>query len=1442
MFNRKKKSNCFKNKWLKYFIGVLLLGTVLFILSFKTTVPILANSKNDVEKSATKMIDNPSKRTKNKPDKRSILKALDPVENESGLKVTPKALILKQNANFPNLDYESGLKVLFSERVIPHPESGVQYKYVNADGSPISPSSEQVGFQKIYVEVTENYSHTSIRVPIPVTIYDAETTFLLQKQVALQIDQTIDKIVLYPGDTADKTEEQLKQVVKTKANIHSWNVEDGTEVPVNVIKTTISSVSVGRYTAEIEVTIGFGTEQQKESIQKEVIVFGADRQTFLSLYHNNNNITNPTFPFFRYQTMTDMNASSARFQIVNENGDVLERFDTGTVGFHWAYVKMTDVRYKNITTIIKVPINITSKETTDLLNQKIMVKSNEKIVLYPDEIKGKSKKELITMIQSRTHLSAWDTQTGASVAATFNDTTVVNDSPVGSYTGTIKVELNGQTATTNRTVILFGADLKQPYYFTVDQYKEFIMGLDARFIFSRYQSVNNSASDRSTYEWVKNKAGDPTEPINTFNSSQPGFHWGYIKMTDKTHQDVSTVIPIPITVTADKQTVTTVTLESKVGMSFSSPILYSEDIKGKTAEQINQLVTQRISPKAWELTSGKDLDVRVTESNITNSSRGSKEATLTVTFEELLLTYKINVMVLPEKVFGDSGIEGWENIPLNSTNGVITNPINGSKIGFPRRGVSSYYQDNEIGFIVNDSAGRGYVYRDGLGKVSDIPGVNSKALYTSNINEWRRESGIGWDGVVSAIPSRLFLRKENMLKQILVDDTNQILYVYNLSLSRNLNFTIRLDMYNLSNTTKKFSMLESVDTDYYNDYVPIYSLGNNSGFYMQPSPDKRFTIKLKDAQGNWFSDYTKYIVGPYYSSNGADTGVSRGTNYFRSAFTADGLENKNHEADQIIVSGVDSAYQLGAPWKNIEPDEALKTGYEIFAGDELPYMQIKAKPEVFNVYSDYAKDFKTSYKLSKIPTENDYGTIYVTYPNGKEIETPFTSNSKKEFDSSLTISRDELPEQLNEKSGTILNYDTSLLAINEAEGPMKGLPSDQYVVSIAVYNLGAKPIPQIIKKGTAFTKKASEIIQDPVILPEHAASYEYEGEMPDTSTVGLTSVMVRMTDVDEPDKTTLIKIPVQVIDETPPIKGLYLFATNFNSGPELFQNLTQIEVNKLILEKSEAIAWDMATGSSKDVNLSVESTTLTPNPEKGSYKATLKAEKDTETIKKTITIDIQSNQKVNIEFVDETGTSLHEKVTFDKPIGTTIDLTKEKEVQQILQMILDKNYQLVKKPENETKVPVTGEESTVQYQFKGMLFVQSSPNFLNFGRKSLGLPFIKVEKAKYDKPLIVWDNRKNGGAWDLTATLKKPLTSQEDPSKILPSAIRYKISDTETVILSKNITQSIAERTHETKGQYNVSDEWDKNESGMFLEVPSGEVLQPGGYRATILWQVEQTP
>lgn len=1721
---------------------------------------------------------------------------LDPVEHESGLQATPKVLVLAQNEAFPNLNTEAGRNRIFSELVIPQPQYGASYTYVNEAGMPVTPDSSEAGFQLIYVEITEQYSLTSIQVAVPVTITGTGTSFLLDGRVALQVKDTNGKVILYPDEIKDKTAEQLYDLIKSRSEAKAWDTETGEEVSVAVVATTVDTTSVGTYKVDFEVSTGSDEEQEQAILQKDIVVFGGNPQAYVAVAQNGtlNLSTNPTNLFAKFQTVNSTTSTNATYQFVDEEGAALTRFDTSVAGFHWAYVKMTDKTYSGITTVVKVPVNVTNSETTALLSSAVMVQADTRVILYPDETRGKSVEELVALTQSKANLKAWNTRTGELVSAAFTATTV-NNATVGSYLGTITVELNGSQATTTRAVTVFGADPRA--YVTVNQNTTLSLGTNPTNLFSKFQTSTSSTSTNATYQFVdeegealtrfdtsevgfhwayvkmtdkintavtttikvpinvmssglttallsntvmvqataniilypdetrgksvdelvaltqskanlkawdmstgepvsaaftattvnnttvgaylgtitvssngnqatttrtvtvfgadpqtyvivnqngilalgtnptnlfskfrastsatatnatyqfvdengdaltkfdtseigfhwayvkmtdkintavattirvpvnvmssgvttallsntvmvqanekiilypdetrgknteellaliESKAdlkawnmstGEPVsaaftattvnnatvgsysgtitaalngsqatttrkvivfgadvheyvtieqndplslgtnptnlftkfqtlstnpistsatyqfvdedgEPVSNFDTSEFGFHWTYVKMTDKTDGAISTILRIPVTVTAEHRTTL---ISNKVGVGHNLLLLTANEIKGKTVPQILSLLNEQLNLSAWSLTSGEGLEVRIAESTITQTSRGNKEITLAITMGEETVTGSLTITVLPETAMGDT--EGWEIVPANAVDGFITNPINGSKLGFPRRGLTDSL-GNDIGFRIVDKENRGYVYNGGTGRVSDIPGIGSSPAYGS----WSRTYGLGNTGAESKITTKYFLRKGDILKEILVDQPNQVIYVYDLSLSRNLNFSVKLDMYNVSDAARNFSMLESVDTDYHTDHVPIYSLGNNSGFYMRPSNGLRFTIKLKDGQENWLSDYQKYIVGGFTS-----IGVSGGTNYFGSTFSGKGFETMNYAADRLLLSGTDSAYQLGAPWKSIAPDQALKTGYEVFAGDEIPYMELTAVPEVFNVYQDYAGEFKTSYKLSQIPSVGDIGTIYVTYPNGEESEIPFVGNSSKEFFGQLDIPRNTLPEQLNEEAGTIKEYNTSLLAINETEGPTNGLPSEETAVHINVYHLGATPIAQTIRKDSVWNKTAASLVQDPVILPGHTASYEYvnAGSPVDTSIVGLQYTEVRMIDTDEPERVTIIKVPVMIVDGTPPTNGLLLEAKEFSIRAEEVAELSEAEIHALILEKSDAVAWDIATGLSEGVTISVRSTTLTDQVEAGQiYTATIQADKEGQaTVIKTIDVTVIPNsQKVHVTFVDESGDPLHEPITLEGLIGATIDLTEEDEVQAAIAGILAEKYQLTQKPEDETAVPVQAAESTVTYHFKGTLQIQSSPNFLNFGRKSLGIPFIKIEHVTYDAPLIIWDNRKVSTPWTLTATVKKPLTSQEDALKTLPRALRYQVSADEQVTLYDGETIPVATRNTGGAATYDVSQEWQSNDVGPRVEVAAGEVLQDGGYRATILWQVTAVP
>ncbi|MGX7151272.1 hypothetical protein, partial [Enterococcus ureasiticus] len=85
-------------------------------------------------------------------------------------------------------------------------------------------------------------------------------------------------------------------------------------------------------------------------------------------------------------------------------------------------------------------------------------------------------------------------------------------------------------------------------------------GHDKLFATKRIPTTENDV----TYEWVANEAGDPTEPANTFDSSQSGLHISYIKMTDKTTPENTKVMAVPVTVTTEDETVE---IGGKAGLS-----------------------------------------------------------------------------------------------------------------------------------------------------------------------------------------------------------------------------------------------------------------------------------------------------------------------------------------------------------------------------------------------------------------------------------------------------------------------------------------------------------------------------------------------------------------------------------------------------------------------------------------------------------------------------------------------------------------------------------------------------------------------------------------------------------------------------------------------------------------------------------------------------------
>lgn len=219
---------------------------------------------------------------------------------------------------------------------------------------------------------------------------------------------------------------------------------------------------------------------------------------------------------------------------------------------------------------------------------------------------------------------------------------------------------------------------------------------------------------------------------------------------------------------------------------------------------------------------------------------------------------------------------------------------------------------------------------------------------------------------------------------------------------------------------------------------------------------------------------------------------------------------------------------------------------------------------------------------------------------------------------------------------------------------------------------------------------------------------------------------------------------------------------------------------------------------------------------------------------------------VIVKFVDRNGDELLTEVTIDDySAGQTIDLTDPVEGADVLtaiQTIENNRYQVFKRPDNETTVPVTSAGTTVTYVFDGTLSIYQAPKVIDFGVENVAGKDIRVDEPEYDQDFIIWDNRYQRSTWYLTAELETPLTRQAGSGTVISDAIRYrKINDdpSSEVILSSN-AHEIVDRSQSTD-TYNISDEWRAGNTGFKLEVPAGSVKGLGEYQATILWVLSET-
>lgn len=396
-----------------------------------------------------------------------------------------------------------------------------------------------------------------------------------------------------------------------------------------------------------------------------------------------------------------------------------------------------------------------------------------------------------------------------------------------------------------------------------------------------------------------------------------------------------------------------------------------------------------------------------------------------------------------------------------------------------------------------------------------------------------------------------------------------------------------------------------------------------------------------------------------------------------------------------------------------------------------------------------------------------------------------------------------------------------------------------------VYNLAVNdPVPD----ANFFVKNATDTNPSPQNF-----TYNFNSETPleviknDMKRAGEYVMKIDLSD--EAGNTTVIssKLVVHPYNQ-------YIFGDNFETKREEINGMSDTDLINFILSQSNPSAYKVSNGVKNDLTNVI---TVTDFGELNEYDSLLPKDYYVELTVKALDSGLATDlsTKINVtvvksigtitaEFLDEKGNPISgiDPVTVDGTIGQTVDLSTNDAIKDALSAVELKNYDLDQRPATETAVPVTSEGTTVQYRFKGKLIIKSKPTDLDFGIKSVGNETTKVDKATYDTPLIIWDNRADLTSWTLTAQLEDSLRSQVDTTKTLPDAIRYKVDSKTTLPITVSDAQPITVHTHDSEGEYNISSEWDKGETGFQLKIPAGGVRKLGEYQTTIIWQLGETP
>ncbi|WP_270279473.1 pectate lyase-like adhesive domain-containing protein [Vagococcus bubulae] len=362
-------------------------------------------------------------------------------------------------------------------------------------------------------------------------------------------------------------------------------------------------------------------------------------------------------------------------------------------------------------------------------------------------------------------------------------------------------------------------------------------------------------------------------------------------------------------------------------------------------------------------------------------------------------------------------------------------------------------------------------------------------------------------------------------------------------------------------------------------------------------------------------------------------------------------------------------------------------------------------------------------------------------------------------------------------------------------------------------------------------------------------TYQYNTENPLDKIQSLMSELgehaIKVDVSDEAGNTTTIDTTLTVVESDSHIK-----ADDVSIKYKELRNMSKKEIENDILSKGNISAYKLLNGQKVDLTKYVTIKDLgglddTENIKTTPYTVSLVVPaKDAgegiyDDIVKTMNVRVTNIDSVlTVSFVNEANKVLdHYTTTIKALVGDTLDLTKDKTIQEKRDLLAKDGYLLGSGPKNETAFNVADSEMVIVYHVEGTVMIQSVPTVLDFGTVKYIASPNRVEKPTYDKALIVSDTRANASSgWSMYAQMTAPLQSA-DGNK-LEDVIHY-VSKGEDKVLSDQ-SQPIFHYKENKASVYDISHDWgDKPKSdGIKLELGSSGDVYTGSYTGEITWKI----